>query len=201
MTDAIVIFHFGLFFALSPTKQPDKRKLKKKKKKSPGDIICIIYTTAPKIMIVCYTVPEICDWYNYFSFWVNYCPFTPNSPKNENSKKNEKNSCRYYHVKKCNKNPDHMLYCSWDIACDTCNCYFSFWAIFCPFIPLTTQKIWISKKWNKTPGGIIILHIHVYQKLWLNDVRFLRYGAWRMDRQADGWTDGWKKWHRGGCPT
>ena len=90
MTDAIVIFHFGLFFALLPTKQPDKRKLKKKKKKSPGDIICIIYTTAPKIMIVCYTVPEICDWYNYFSFWVNYCPFTPNSPKNENSKKMKK---------------------------------------------------------------------------------------------------------------
>ena len=59
MTDAIVIFHFGLFFALLPTKQPNKRKLKKNMKKSSGDIICIIYTTASKIMIECYTVPEI----------------------------------------------------------------------------------------------------------------------------------------------
>ena len=35
---------------------------------------------------------------------------------------------------------------------DGCNCYFSFWAIFCPFTHLTVQKM---KK--KTPGDIIIL--------------------------------------------
>ena len=38
------------------------------------------------------------------------------------------------------------------------NCYFSFWAIFCPFTPLTAQKIKISKKWKRTHGDIIILH-------------------------------------------
>ena len=27
-----------------------------------------------------------------------------------------------------------------------CNCDFSFWAIFCPFTPLTAQKIKIFKK-------------------------------------------------------
>ena len=27
----------------------------------------------------------------------------------------------------------------------------------------------------------------MYQKLWLDDVRFLRYGGWQVD--------GWKKWH------
>ena len=41
---------------------------------------------------------------------------------------------------KYNKIHDHMLYCSWDMAHDGCNCYFSFWAIFCPFTPLTAQK-------------------------------------------------------------
>ena len=35
------------------------------------------------------------------------------------------------------------------IWCDRCNCYFSFWAIFCPFTPLTAQKIKILKKWKK----------------------------------------------------
>ena len=46
----------------------------------------------------------------------------------------------------CTKNYDHMLYCSWDIACVGYNCYFSFWATFCTFTPLTVQKMKISKK-------------------------------------------------------
>ena len=37
--NAIVIFHFGLFFALLPPTQPKKQKLFKKWKKTPGDII------------------------------------------------------------------------------------------------------------------------------------------------------------------
>ena len=32
---------------------------------------------------------------------------------------------------------------------DRCYCCFSFWAIFCPFTPLTAQKMKISKKWRK----------------------------------------------------
>ena len=46
------------------------------------------------------------------------------------------------------KNHD-MLYCSWDMACDGCNFYISFWAIFCPFTQLTAQKIKIKKKRKK----------------------------------------------------
>ena len=49
---------------------------------------------------------------------------------------------------KCTKNYDQMMYSSWDMVCDRCN-YFSFWAIFCPFTPLTAQKIKILKKWKK----------------------------------------------------
>ena len=52
---------------------------------------------------------------------------------------------------KCPKDHDHMLYCSWGMTRDRCNCYFSFWAIFCPFTLLTTRKIKISKKWRKYP--------------------------------------------------
>ena len=57
----------------------------------------------------------------------------------------------------CTKNHDYMLHCSLDMACNGYN-YFSFWAIYCPFIPLTAQKMKISKKENKAPGDIIILH-------------------------------------------
>ena len=40
------------------------------------------------------------------------------------------------------------------MAHDRCNCYFSFWAIFCPFTPLTAKNIKIKKKndtnaWSK----------------------------------------------------
>ena len=44
-----------------------------------------------------------------------------------------------------------MLYCSWHMACGRCNCYFSFWAVFCPFTPVTARKMKISKKWKKYP--------------------------------------------------
>ena len=40
-----------------------------------------------------------------------------------------------------------LCYC-WDLMNDRCNSYFSFLAIFCPFTPLTVQKIKISKKWK-----------------------------------------------------
>ena len=53
---------------------------------------------------------------------------------------------------KCTKNHDDMLslmlFCSWDMVHDGCN-YFSFWAVFCPFTPVTPQKIKISQKWRK----------------------------------------------------
>ena len=93
--------HFGLLFALYPLSSQKNENFKNLNKK--GLEISTFYTCIPKIMIICYTVPEI---------W-----------------------------------------------CDGCNCYFSFWDIFCPFTPLTAQKMKISKKWKKkkTPGDVIIL--------------------------------------------
>ena len=70
VTDVIVIFHFGPLFALLPPNSPKRSKFLKNEK-----IILEIpfYTSVPKIMITCYTFPEIC---NYCSFWANFCPFT-----------------------------------------------------------------------------------------------------------------------------
>ena len=50
---------------------------------------------------------------------------------------------------KCTTNHDHMLYSSWDMAHDGCNCYFSFWAIFCPFTSHQPKKWKFQKKWKK----------------------------------------------------
>ena len=115
----------------------------------------------------------------------HFLPFYPtNNPKNQNFKKIKKSHGYIIILHKCTKNHDHMLYCSWDMVRNGWNCSFPFWANFCPFTPLTSWKIKILKKMKKTPGDIMILHMH--QKLWSDDAQLLRYGVRWMDRQMDG---------------
>ena len=73
----------------------------------------------------------------------------PKNPENQNFEKMKKIPGDIIMLNKCTKNHDHMLCCSWDMAHDRCNGYFSFWAIFCPFTPLTARKMKISNKWKK----------------------------------------------------
>ena len=56
-----------------------------------------------------------------------------------------------------NINDNHMMYGSWDMKCNKQN-FLSFRVMFCPFTPLTSQKITIFLKMTTTPGDIIILH-------------------------------------------
>ena len=117
-----------------------------------------------------------------------FLPFyPPNSLNNENFEKMKKNPGDIHILHKCTKNHDHMLHCYWDMTCDRCNCYFSFWAIFCLFTPLTAQKIKISE--NKKKTWRYHHFTQVYQKSWLDDVRLLRYGVRRTDRRTDRKSD------------
>ena len=70
-----------------------------------------------------------------------------------------------------------MIYGFWNIRSDR-HKFLSFWVIFCPFSPLTTQKIKILKL-KKTTGDIIILYICT-----IND-NHMMYGFWykKCDRQ------------------
>ena len=47
------------------------------------------------------------------------------------------------------------------MARDRCNCYFSFWAIFCPFTPLRAQKIRIKKEIIKKCLEILSIYTSV----------------------------------------
>ena len=67
-------------------------------------------------------------------------------------------------IKKWKKIRGYFLFCmctinkdSWDIRYNRQK-FLPFWIIFCPFTPLTNQKIKIMKKWKKTPADFIILH-------------------------------------------
>ena len=67
-----------------------------------------------------------------------------------------------------------MIYGSWNIRCDRQK-FLSFWAIFCPFSPLTTWKIKMLTLKKNTWRYYHFTHLH---HKWLSyDVWFLRYGA------------------------
>ena len=87
-----------------------------------------------------------CNGQNVLSFWTIFCL---NIPKNKNLERMKKTPGYIIILNKCTKDYDQMMYSSWDIVRDRCNCYFSFWAIFCPLTPLSTQKIKILKKFKK----------------------------------------------------
>ena len=119
-------------------------KIKTKEKLKKHLEISSLYNSVPKIRIIRYTFPEIwhiTDPCNYFSLWACFCLYLPYSPKNQNSKKMKNRPGDIIILHKCSKNHDHMLYCSWGMVHDRCNCYFSFWAIFCPFTSLIARKI------------------------------------------------------------
>ena len=69
--------------------------------------------------------------------------YPTNNPKNQNFEKlKKKHTQRYHHFTQVHqKSWSYMLYYSLDMVHNRWNCYFSFWAIFCPFNSLTAQKI------------------------------------------------------------
>ena len=136
--DRLLFFILGYFLPFYPANTQKKNHLE----------ISLFYTSVPNIMIICYTVPEIwlmTDVIVMFHFGLFFALLLLTAhTKNENLKKMKKAAGDIIILHKCTKNHDHMLYCSWDMACERYN-YFLFWAIFCPFTPLTSQKMKILK--------------------------------------------------------
>ena len=103
-----------------------------KMRKTPGNIIALHLRT---------TNDDHDVWFLRYKAWQTECfvildYFLPFSPLTIQKIK-ILHKCIILH--KCNKNHDHMLYCSWDMARDVCNFYFSFRAIFCSFIIILHQ--------------------------------------------------------------
>ena len=101
-----LFFILGYTFPFYPSNSPKNQNLKKKKKKWKKCLeISSFCTTAWKIMIICYTVPEIwhkTDVIGVFHFGLFFALLSPNSPKNQNLKKikNVPVSCFYTCVPK-----------------------------------------------------------------------------------------------------
>ena len=114
-------------------------------KKTTGDIITL------HIYIINYNHMMYGSWdkehgrHNFLSFWTVFSPFIPLRTQKIKIKKKWKKHLRYHHF--TNINDSHMMYGSSDMVCNGQN-FLSFWTIFCPFTPLTTQKIKILKTWK-----------------------------------------------------
>ena len=186
MQRAKLFIILGHFLYFDPPNNPKNQNFEKIKK-GPGDITILLKCTINDNHLI------YCSWNfncNRQIFLVIFCYFLPfypsNSPKNENIKKMKitpgyapKLMIIYYTVFEIWQVTDVIV-------------VFHFGQFF-SFYPLTAQKINISKKWKK---HLEVHHFtHAYQKLWLYDVGFLRYGVRQTDR-------GMKKvTYRGGCPT
>ena len=90
----------------------------------------------------------------------HFCPFTSLTiQKIKILKKMKKMPEHIIILHKCNKNHDHMLYCSRDMVHDGCNFYFSFYAFCLPFYPPNILKNHDLEKVKKNAEYIIILHM------------------------------------------
>ena len=128
------------------------------------------YTSITKIMIRGYTVSKIWSVTNvigifHFGLFFALLHITPspppNSPKNENIKKQiKKNTWKYHHLTQLyQKSRSYVLlslrYGTWWMQL----LFFILGLFFFPVSPITAQKIKISKTWkNSLKGDIIVLH-------------------------------------------
>ena len=87
-----------------------------------------------------------CNRQKFLIILGHFLPFYPLKTPKMNYQKNEKTHGDIIILHKFNKNHDHRLYCSWDMARGGCN-YFHFELYF--FYPLTAQKMNISKNEKK----------------------------------------------------
>ena len=108
------------------------------------------YTCVPKIPIMWCMAPKIWSETKYFVIWGHFLlPYPRNDLKNQNFETMKKMPGDIILLHICTINEDHMIYGSWNIRCNRQN-FLLFWAIFfCPFTPLTTQKIKTLKNWKK----------------------------------------------------
>ena len=144
------------------------------------------YATLPEI----WQVTDVIVTFHLLGYFLPFYP--PNSPKNKKIPKKWKETLE---ISSFYTSVPKIMIISYTVPEIRCMAdvivIFHFRLFFALLHPLPTNspKNQISKK-----GKIAWRYqnfTHVYQKLWLDDVWFLRYGVW----QLEGQTERQKKWH------
>ena len=85
----------------------------------------------------------------FFVIMDHFLPFyPPMDPENQNFEKMKKTLEDIIILQMFTINDSHMIYGFSDMECNR-QIFLSFWTVFCPFTPLTIQKIKILKNWKK----------------------------------------------------
>ena len=141
--------HSGPFFPFYPPMDPKNQNFGKMNI-TPEDIIILQMFTINDSHMMYGSWDMKCDRQNFLSFWTIFCPFTTLTTRKIKILKNwKKKPGDTIILHMCIINYNRMMYSSWDIKRDGQN-FLSFWTVFCLFTPLTTQKIKIVRKWNKS---------------------------------------------------
>ena len=151
-----VTFWTILVLPFDPTNNPKNQNFEKIKK-TPGDIILHLCTTNhDHMMYGSWDIKHNRQTFWYFKLFFALLP--PWQLGKSKFWKNEKNSWRYCHFK--HENHTWKSYDVWFLRYGARQSFFSFWIIFCPFTPLPPPlpNNPVNQNFEKTPGGIIILH-------------------------------------------
>ena len=136
-TDRMFLSLWAIFCPFNSPLSQTARKIKNWKKWKRHLEISSFYKIVPKIIIICYTVPEIwcvMDVIVIFHFGLCFSLLRPlTTPKNEKFEIMKKRSWGII-LQKCTKNNDHMLCTLW------MQFFFSLWTIFSPFTPTNNPK-------------------------------------------------------------
>ena len=136
----IILDHFLLFYLSNNPKNQNFQKLKKSQKIS---FYAGVTINANYMM---YYWARQTKFFVILDHILHFYP--PNSLKNQNFEKVKKRPGDIVISHMFTINDNQMMYGSWDMEHDRQN-FLLFWNVFCPFNPLTTQKIKIFKKWKK----------------------------------------------------
>ena len=116
-------------------------------KKIPGDIIILHMCTKYHNHMMYGSWDTEWDRQKCLSFWTIFCPFSPLTTWKTKILRLKKTSRDIIIWHSCTINDNHMVYGSWDMERSRQTLWL-FWALFCPFTPLWTQKIKILEKWT-----------------------------------------------------
>ena len=139
----VILGHFLFFHPFNNLENQSFKKMKKK----PGDIILLHMCNINEDHMMYGSWDIRHDGKSFLSFRAFFYPLTLKKTKFWKMRKKTPGDIIILHFYITNY--DSLMYHSWDVECDRQN-FLSFWAIFCPFTPLTTQKIKILKKWKKS---------------------------------------------------
>ena len=115
-----------------------------------------------------------CNRQKFLSFCAIFCPFSPLTNLKIKILKLKKKPGDVIILHICTINANHVMYGSWDMESNK-QYFLSFWTVFCPLTPLTTQIIKILKKKK------YLEILSFYTKVQSHDVWSLRYEVWQTE--------------------